>query len=607
MRIFLSYAREDEQIVARVYDYLTSIGQRPWMDRRSLIGGVAWKEEIELEIKRCDMFFIFLSPRSVQKRGILQIEIRTALDKAREFLPDSIFIVPIVIEECEIPDQLAKYQWIDLVAEDWRTKIAQSVAKAEQRRPGLRIFLSYAREDEQTVVQVYDYLASIGQRPWMDIRNLIAGDPWKKEIEFQIRRCDMFFIFLSPRSVQKTGILKEEIRTALDRARRFLPDDVTFIVPVFVDKCEAPAQLAKYHWIDLRDEDWKTKTSQTVAKAQQQRSDSVSYGLGTPKTAIGELNGNSGLRGYTGLGLGAITSLLLALNIFVTALNVSVGLLLAGFALVMLVVLALSPRVRSDRILFQVTFIISVGAAATLIHLAVISRTELRPEPQIQATLHDLLESAAATEACGNNLTLACMVAGGVRAEAAAGRHLMACTTATMLQSDDPSLAWKDVWTTSVYSYAPGGGGPGGGRDDDELKIGGWGDDYYTLISFALPTLAFQPKFAAIILYSKEADVASTRLAIDRIAQAWDFPKGDRLWWKDRPRTFPTDMQVLLAPGRKQWYMIELTSLVDSWRSNTFANHGIEIRPLETNNNYVFFVSSDASDKSKIPRLLFCP
>ena len=42
----------------------------------------------------------------------------------------------------------------------------------------------------------------------------------------------------------------------------------------------------------------------------------------------------------------------------------------------------------------------------------------------------------------------------------------------------------KDIWTTSVFCYCPEGGGPGGGLDNYELVVGGWGDDYYTLIEF---------------------------------------------------------------------------------------------------------------------------
>ena len=44
----------------------------------------------------------------------------------------------------------------------------------------------------------------------------------------------------------------------------------------------------------------------------------------------------------------------------------------------------------------------------------------------------------------------------------------------------------KDIWTTSVFCYCPEGGGPGGGLDNYELVVGGWGDEYHTLIEFNL-------------------------------------------------------------------------------------------------------------------------
>jgi hypothetical protein len=52
--------------------------------------------------------------------------------------------------------------------------------------------------------------------------------------------------------------------------------------------------------------------------------------------------------------------------------------------------------------------------------------------------------------------------------------------------------------------------------------------------------------------------------------------------------------------------MIELTGIVHEWLDRRSENHGIQIRPVHNFGSYVYFVSSDAADKSKIPRLLFC-
>src|ERR1700724_1808682 len=108
MKLFLSYAREDQRRVKPVYDLIEKWGHTPWMDVQNLIGGVEWKAEIEAEIRSSDMFLIFLSLHSVSKRGIIQKESRTALEKAEEFLTGDIYIVPVLLEKCEVPYALRK-------------------------------------------------------------------------------------------------------------------------------------------------------------------------------------------------------------------------------------------------------------------------------------------------------------------------------------------------------------------------------------------------------------------------------------------------------------------------------------------------------------------
>ena len=212
----------------------------------------------------------------------------------------------------------------------------------------------------------------------------------------------------------------------------------------------------------------------------------------------------------------------------------------------------------------------------------------------------------AAVAACNSELTLQCARQGGVFGSNDALKAMRVCNGAHIARADEPSLHWKDVWTTSVYSFAPGGGGPGGGRDDDELKVGGWGDWYFSLIQFDLPGATAAPRFAAIALYSKADQMASVPLEVDRIIQRWDFPKGDRLWWKDRPGSRAITTEPLPAPRQGQWYIIDLTKLVQEWVDGKSTNFGIQIRPESNYGSIVVFVSSDAADKSKIPRLIWC-
>jgi hypothetical protein len=93
---------------------------------------------------------------------------------------------------------------------------------------------------------------------------------------------------------------------------------------------------------------------------------------------------------------------------------------------------------------------------------------------------------------------------------------------------------------------------------------------------------------------------------LDQLVHPWDFPKGGTLWWKDRPGQRAAITEPLPAPKREQWYIIEITDLFHDWSSGKIKNHGLQIRPAHEFGSFVFFVSSDAPDKAKIPRLIFC-
>ena len=79
-----------------------------------------------------------------------------------------------------------------------------------------RIFLSYAREDERQVRDVYRRLLDVGFDGWMDKIDLLPGQRWQQEIPHAIRNSDFILIFFSKHSVAKRGYIQSEFRLVLD-------------------------------------------------------------------------------------------------------------------------------------------------------------------------------------------------------------------------------------------------------------------------------------------------------------------------------------------------------------------------------------------------------
>lgn len=112
--VFLSYAREDADKVDDIYQFLKASGINAWMDKHDLIGGQNWNRHIKNMIEKSVVFVAFLSKSSVKKSGIVQQEFRYAIDQQTRLAEGHIYIVPVMIQECMIPNMFGPTHCIDL-------------------------------------------------------------------------------------------------------------------------------------------------------------------------------------------------------------------------------------------------------------------------------------------------------------------------------------------------------------------------------------------------------------------------------------------------------------------------------------------------------------
>ena len=104
--IFLSYANPDQEKVIPFYDTLESEGFNIWLDCRNIKAGQNWDFEIKRAFEKSSLVIVFLSNNSINRRGYVQRELKMALDKLNEKLIDDIYIIPVVLDDITIPDQL---------------------------------------------------------------------------------------------------------------------------------------------------------------------------------------------------------------------------------------------------------------------------------------------------------------------------------------------------------------------------------------------------------------------------------------------------------------------------------------------------------------------
>jgi hypothetical protein len=71
------------------------------------------------------------SSLAVNKRGMVQKEYKLALEVLKTIPFGQIFIIPVRLDDCEIPDPFKEYQYVDLFPE-WKkgiNKILESLGK----------------------------------------------------------------------------------------------------------------------------------------------------------------------------------------------------------------------------------------------------------------------------------------------------------------------------------------------------------------------------------------------------------------------------------------------------------------------------------------------
>jgi len=113
------------------------------------------------------------------------------------------------------------------------------------------VFLSYAREDEKSALQLYHELKDAGIIIWLDKESIQPGAEWKFAIKNAIKKCRFFIALLSTKSVSKKGFVQSELRQAIEILDEF-PQNETYLIPVRLDSCEAPHdRLNDFQWVDL--------------------------------------------------------------------------------------------------------------------------------------------------------------------------------------------------------------------------------------------------------------------------------------------------------------------------------------------------------------------
>lgn len=110
-KVFLSYARPEANLAEHIAQLLSLENVQVFFDRWQLNNVDSISEKIDKEMKASDFLVILFSPAASESRWVRS---ELALGQMRYLKERDITIIPVIVEDCEIPNSLKEQPRIDL-------------------------------------------------------------------------------------------------------------------------------------------------------------------------------------------------------------------------------------------------------------------------------------------------------------------------------------------------------------------------------------------------------------------------------------------------------------------------------------------------------------
>ncbi len=104
------------------------------------------------------------------------------------------------------------------------------------------VFVSYSRQDQDTVSELIARLKEKGVPIWVDTEDIQTGTDWELTIEDALNQATHILVVLSKASVTSQTV-RAEINWALDEDKK--------VVPILLDNCTRPLRIRNIQYIDF--------------------------------------------------------------------------------------------------------------------------------------------------------------------------------------------------------------------------------------------------------------------------------------------------------------------------------------------------------------------
>lgn len=234
-KVFCSYSSHDKDIVINIVNLLKSKGVDVWFDQLDIELGGRWDEQIEMALEEATSFLLFMSKTSLESSNVMD-EISIAISDGKK-------LIPVLIEECELPMRWRRRQYVDLVnnyeaginallealdgakldEDDYIEKIQSDpiidATAGDFDDIDYNVFISYNHGDLGTALKIRDLLVDSGIEVTIDQDSMRIGEEIKSFISDSIQNADAVLTLISNKSLKSGWVGAETFDTMFTEAQ----------------------------------------------------------------------------------------------------------------------------------------------------------------------------------------------------------------------------------------------------------------------------------------------------------------------------------------------------------------------------------------------------
>jgi len=126
--VFLIYAREDLEAARKIAADLREQGFSPWLDVEEITPGQVWQKAVINALEKSATAIVLVS-KNLAKKGFVQEELKVALEILQEREKDMSPVIPVRLDDTEVPERLSHIQWVNFFEENGLERLLKGLSR----------------------------------------------------------------------------------------------------------------------------------------------------------------------------------------------------------------------------------------------------------------------------------------------------------------------------------------------------------------------------------------------------------------------------------------------------------------------------------------------